>query len=64
MDDIEEYDTHILIIRKLMFQLLSKLACFKYKHHQVQEKDHYFGTDGAFGEVNEDGSIDKELQEL
>ena len=30
----------------------------------MQEKDHYFGTIGAFGEVHEDGSINKEFQEL
>ena len=30
----------------------------------MQEKDHYFGIVGAFSEVHEDGSIDKEFQEL
>ena len=31
---------------------------------QVQENDHYFGTVGAFSEVHEGGSIDKEFEEL
>ena len=30
----------------------------------MQEKYHYFGTVGGFGEVHEGGSINKEFQEL